>query len=62
MGPKSGRAWKEKPDFNVVGANKAIEDLFLTGKIKLVAEDELSPIYVLSLTSTPTRSEWDFVV
>jgi hypothetical protein len=62
MGSKSGRAGKEKPDFNVVGATKELEEIFLTGKIKLIAADELPSIYVLSLTSTPTRSEWDFVV
>jgi len=62
MGSKSRRTWKEKPNFDIVGATEEIEDLFLTGKIKVVAADELSSIYVLSLTSTPTRSEWDFVV
>jgi hypothetical protein len=62
MGSKSRRAGKEKPDFDVVGATKEIEDLFLTGKIKLVAADELSSIYVLSLTSTSTCSEWGLVV
>jgi len=53
---------KEKPDFNVAGATKEIEELFLIGKIKVVTEDELPPVYALSLTSTPTRSEWDLFV
>jgi hypothetical protein len=62
MGSESRRTGKEKPDFEVAGATKEIEDLFLAGKIMVVTGDELPSIYVLSLTSTPTRSEWDFLV
>jgi hypothetical protein len=53
---------KKKPDVDVAGATKEIEELFLTGKIRVVTEDELSSVYVLSFTSTPTRSEGDFFV
>jgi len=53
---------KENPDFNVAGATKEIEELFLIGKIRVVTEDEFPSVYALSSTSTSTRSKWDFLI